>query len=72
MRSRKPDSSANCRSELEGFIRDAVLRIVQIEAHRLDRHAFAALGVIRKELSEMEVADILMSEHQGSSMLYVR
>jgi hypothetical protein len=46
--------------ELESFIRDAILRIIQVEAHRLGRHALAAIGVIRKEFSEMELADILM------------
>ena len=58
--------------ELEGFIRDAILRIIQIEANGLCGHALAALGVIRKELSEMEVADIFMMRLQGPSMLYVQ
>jgi hypothetical protein len=51
--------------ELEGFICDAILRIVQIEANSLRCHALAAIGVICKELSEMEFADILMVGTKG-------
>jgi hypothetical protein len=41
------------KEEREGFVGDAILRVVQVETHRLGRHALAALGVIREEISEM-------------------
>ena len=39
--------------ELEGFAGDAVLRVVQEEAHSLGRHPLTALGIIREEVSQM-------------------
>jgi hypothetical protein len=51
--------------ELEGFVGDAVLRVIQVEARRLGRHVLAALGVIGKELSEMERADIFLMGFKG-------
>ena len=51
--------------ELEGFVGDAVLRVIQVEAHRLGRHALAALGIVREELSEMQLADIFMVGFKG-------
>jgi hypothetical protein len=39
--------------EREGFVGDAMLRVIQVEAHRLGRQPLAALGVIREEFSEM-------------------
>src|SRR4030095_9461614 len=44
---------------------DAILRIIQIETDGLRGHALAPLGVIRKELSKMEVADIFMMPFKG-------
>ena len=40
--------------QLEGFVGDAVLRVIQEEARRLGRHALAALGVIREEIAQMQ------------------
>ena len=39
--------------ELEGFVGDAILRVIQVEAHGLDRQALAACGIIREELAEV-------------------
>ena len=39
--------------ELEGFVGDAILRVIEEEAHRLGRHALAARGIIREELAQM-------------------
>ena len=39
--------------ELEGFIGDAILRVVQEEAHRLRRHPLAAPGITGEEISQM-------------------
>ena len=40
--------------ELEGFVGDAILRVVEEEAHRLGRHPLAALGVICEELPQVQ------------------
>ena len=39
--------------ELERLIGDAILRVIEINADGLGRHALAALGVVCKELAEM-------------------
>ena len=39
--------------EFEGFVRDAILRIIEVETNRLDRHVFAAFWIIREEVPEM-------------------
>ena len=41
----------------QGFVRDPVLGVVQIESHRLDRHPLAALGVVREQRPQMHIAD---------------
>ena len=51
--------------EREGFVGEAILRVIQVEARRLRRHAFAALGIIREELAEMQFADFLMVSGEG-------
>ena len=51
--------------ELEGFVGDAVLRVIEVEAHGLDRQALAACGIIRKELAEMQFPDLLMVGREG-------
>src|SRR5215475_15296870 len=51
--------------QLECFVGDAVLRVIQVEAHGLCCHALAALLVVRKEFSEMQIADILMMRFKG-------
>ena len=39
--------------QLQGFVGDAVLRVVQKESHRLGGHALAALGVVREKIAQM-------------------
>ncbi len=43
--------------ELEGFVRDAVLRVIEVDARGLSRQTLAAVGIIREELAEMQVPD---------------
>ena len=43
--------------QLERFVGDAVLRVVEVDAHRLGGHALAALGVVREELAQMQLPD---------------
>ena len=38
--------------QLERLVGDAVLRVVEVDARRLGRHALAALGIVREELRE--------------------
>src|SRR5262249_36674385 len=49
----------------EWFGGDAVLGVIQVKAHGLRRHALGTLGVVRKEFSEMQIADILMMGLKG-------
>ena len=53
MRDCRPDSSARSMRSLRVSSVIAVLRVVEEEAHRFGRHALAALGVIREEISQM-------------------
>ena len=46
--------------KLEGFVGDAVLRVVQEEARGLGRHPLAALGIVREELAQMQSSDLLV------------
>jgi hypothetical protein len=36
--------------EREGVVGDAILRVIEVEAHGLGRHSLPACGIIRKEL----------------------
>lgn len=45
---------------LDGFVRNAILRVVQEDAYSLGRHPFAALGVLREEVSQMQAANLLV------------
>jgi hypothetical protein len=46
--------------ELEGFIGDAIFRVIQEKTHCLGCHTFAAFGIIREKLSQMYVANFLI------------
>ena len=65
MRARRPDSSASCSEQLERLVGDAVLRVVEVRAHRLGRHALAALGIIREERPQMQFPDLLVVGFEG-------
>jgi hypothetical protein len=41
------------KKQLESFVGNTVLRVIQKNSHGFGRHALAALGIIRKNLSEM-------------------
>ena len=43
--------------ELEGFVRDAILRVIEKDARGLSRQTLAAVGILREELAEMHVPD---------------
>jgi hypothetical protein len=47
------DFLCQLQEEPERFVSDAVLRVIQAEAHGLDRHALAAGGILREELAEV-------------------
>src|SRR4029077_3501348 len=46
--------------ELERFVGDAVLRIVQENAHRLGGHSLSTFGVFSEQLPQMQSADLLV------------
>ena len=46
--------------ELEGLVGDAILRVIEEDAHGLGRHPLAALGIIREELPQVQFPDCLM------------
>ena len=58
--------------QLERFVGDAILRVVEVEARGLGRQALAALGIVREEVAEMQVADLLMMGSAGPSTPGVR
>jgi hypothetical protein len=41
--------------ELQGFVGDTVLGVVEIQAHSLDRHALTTLGIVRKQLPQVQL-----------------
>src|SRR5262249_38728503 len=51
--------------ELHGFIGDAILRVVEIEARGLDGQALTASGIICKEFPEMQLADLFVMRLEG-------
>jgi hypothetical protein len=46
--------------ELERFVRDTILGVIEEDAHRLGRHPLAALGVIGEELPKVQSPHLLM------------
>jgi hypothetical protein len=51
--------------EFEGLVSDAILRIIEVEAHCLRGQALAAFGIIGKELSKMQFSEFLMVRLEG-------
>jgi hypothetical protein len=47
------------KEEFESFVGDAILRVIEVEADCLRGQALAALGIVRKELSQMQFSDFL-------------
>ena len=47
------------KQELEGLVGDAILRVIEEQAHRLGRHALAAFRIGGKKFSEMQALDFL-------------
>jgi hypothetical protein len=39
----------------ECFVGDAVLRVIEIQAHGLDRHALTTFGIVRKQLPQVQL-----------------
>ena len=46
--------------KLEGFVGDAVLRVIQEEAHGLGRHPLTAFGIVREEVPQMQFPNLLI------------
>jgi hypothetical protein len=44
--------------ELDGIVGDAILRVIEVQAHSLGRHPLATLGVIGEEIAEMQFPDL--------------
>src|SRR5215831_2760056 len=51
--------------ELKSFLRDAMLRVIEVDAHRLGGHALAAFGILREEVPEMPLPDRPVVGFQG-------
>ena len=43
------------KKQLERLVGDAILGVVQVEAHSLHRHPLAARWIVREELSQMKI-----------------
>ena len=56
----QPRFLGQAEQELDGFVGDAILRVIEEEAGGLDGHPYAALGVVGKELSQMCAANVLV------------
>ena len=51
--------------QLESLVRDAILRIIQVEARRLGRQALTAFWVIGKQFPEMQTSNLLVVGGEG-------
>ena len=51
--------------QLEGFVGDAILGVIQVKAHGLGGQPLAAAGIVSKELPEMQLPDLLIVGFQG-------
>jgi hypothetical protein len=51
--------------KLERCVRDAILRVIQIDAQGLDGQAFAARRIIREQLAKMQFPDLLEMGFEG-------
>src|SRR5438445_511118 len=64
-----PRAQAGCLRQLEEepqrLVGDAMLRVIEVDAHRLRRQALAAPGVVREEPAQMQVADLLVVGPEG-------
>ena len=60
------------KQQLERFVGDAILRVIEVNARGLGCHALAALGIIREQLAEMRPRGPSYSELRGLSMPGVR
>jgi len=49
----------------DGLAGDAILRVVEIDAARLRRHALAPGGIVGKERAQVEGADLLVVSPEG-------
>ena len=58
MRPRKSGFLGQLQEQFQGLVGDAILRVIQVQADRLDRHALAACGIIRKKFAQMQLTDI--------------
>jgi hypothetical protein len=60
------DSGADVRflsqsqEELQRFVADAVFRVIEENARRLDDQTLAAAGILREELPQVQFSDLLM------------
>ena len=46
--------------QLQGFVGDPILRIIELDSFRLGRQSFATLGVFRKKMPEMDALNLLV------------
>ena len=51
--------------QLEGFVGDAILRVIQVQAHSLGGHPLAAAWIVPKEFPEMQLSNLLIVGFQG-------
>src|SRR5262249_48826923 len=49
-----------------GLVGDAVLRVVEVQPHRLERQALAALGIVGEQLAQVHLAHGLVVGGEGA------
>ena len=54
IRARRPDFLGQLQEQLEGFVGDAILRVIEVDARSLERHPLAAPGIIGEQFAEMQ------------------
>ncbi len=61
----EPGLLGQFQQQSQRFVGNAVLRVVEVESGCLDRQALAALGVLSKELAQMQAVDLLKMGRQA-------
>ena len=51
--------------QLQGFVGDAVFRVIQVKARGLDGHPFAAFWVVREQFPQVQFANLLVMRGEG-------
>ena len=65
-RAAQPGFFRQLHEEVERFVRDAVLGVIEVDAGRFAGQPLAALGIIGKQLAQVQILDLGVMRSQGN------